>query len=274
MSFVIGAGSSAFPAGHRAHGAGQEPKSKLVFRIGRRWRAEIAVEPFLGRVRDENLSIAEHDRIAIVTAVRGIVRIEARRRDRRQPVERDIGRIEPDRRVEAHDLPCRVTSELRRIDRDVAARMLRILAQLHHVADRMLVRALRGIEEELDEIRIRVERAVEVVLQLVPPDVVQRLLAGAVLKQLPRPEQIERERLHAGHVRRRDVARFGKHFAAVGGRYRIRAFAAVIECSVVGCRVAIVLLIAQEMIPARKHDAAETVDERPARARHRVLHEE
>ena len=202
------------------------------------------------------LSVGEHDRVAIVARVVRIGRVEASRRGRRQPVERDVGRVEPDRRCETNDLPRRVTAEFRRIDGNVAAGLRRIFAQLHHVADRMLIRPLQRIEKEFDEVRVGVERPIEIVLQLVTTDMVDRLLAGTVLEQLPGSEQIERERLAAGRIRRRDVSWLGKHFGAIERRHRIRILARVVERAVIGRRIRIVLLIAQADDPSGKKSRA------------------
>ena len=92
----------------------------------------------------------------------------------------------------------------------------------------------RGVDE-LDEVRVVVEAAVEVAVQLVTADVVQRLLLGAVLVDLPGEEVIDACGPR-GWCRPADRVRLlrgsGKTSSRLFSRAGVRVFVGVVERAV------------------------------------------
>lgn len=155
-------------------------------------RAVVAGCARMGAACGNELAVGEHDRIAVVTTEVGrrSAGMNAARAARREVVDRDRVGIAVRWRGHGDDLPGRVRVELRRVDGYVAARHSRVLGQLQPVLGDVLVRP--RARTELDEVRIVAQAAVEVADQLMATNVVDRLLAAAVLVEHPRQEQVDR----------------------------------------------------------------------------------
>jgi hypothetical protein len=148
-------------------------------------------------------------------------------------------------------------------------------------------RVLADLEEVLENVAsldpgelaqrvVVIEAAVEIAVQLVAADVIERLFRGPVLVHLPRKEMIEGEPLQ---VRPRQqvlavAARLGEDLRTLRHPRRVLALVGVVERPVdVGLvqHVRVGLLIALQVVPAREDHAAEAVDGRGEHAGRRVI---
>ncbi len=119
--------------------------------------------------------------------------------------------------------------------------------------------------------------AVEVLVQLVPAEVVEGLELAAVLVDLPGEEVVEAvpfER-RAGEEVLAHPARLGEDLLAPRQPRRARALVGVVEGAVVVAfeGVGVGLLVALQVVPAGVDDPPEAVDERPEGAGGRVVEE-
>ncbi len=173
--------------------------------------------------------------------------------------------------VEPHDLPRRVRPELGRVGPVERPRRVQVLLDLKEVLEDRVVRSIvRGQP---------VPRRVEVAHELVAADVVDRLLHGAVLVDLPREELVEEVVVVA---RRRLVQRepLRKVLRGAPRRPVVRALRHVVERAVrpaVPIRVRLLVLL--QVIPPhvddapverdlRREDAGGDVREQPEIASH------
>ncbi len=162
--------------------------------------------------------------------------------------------------------------ELGRVDRVVEPGNHRALADLEHVEDLAVVEAIAGVvaADELVEIAVVVEGPVEVGMQLVAADVVQRLEAGPVRIHHPGEEVVEAVPFLM-RLQQVDAAGAGLRELLVPGGERdgVGTFARPVERAV-GRRiagddivvVAVGLLVALQVVPAGEDDPAEAVHRR------------
>ena len=204
---------------------GLEPE--LVARLRKGPAAVVAVRARLAGVRGHQQPVGHRQRIAIQAGVVDARRVVGAGRVGMGDVgDGHLVGVGRRRAVDADDLAGGVRRELRRVDADVGAGLGRRFLDLQEVRDRVGVEPGAGVE--FQQPRVVVEAAVEVAAQLVPADVVQRLLARAVVVDLPRKELVERVGLDGAG----GDARLGEDLgAAVQGR-RAGGFAGVVEGAV------------------------------------------
>jgi hypothetical protein len=254
---------------------GEDLQPILVRPVRRGGVAEILQLPGRRGVDGEQGAVRHRQRIAEVSGLLRHLRVVA---GRRHGGERHVLGVDRWRAGETHERAAGGGAELGRIGGEEVAGNARILAQLQKAAvaaDVELVRVQARVDV-VRQVRIGGEAAVGVgAAELVPADVVQRLLRGPVLVQLPREEVVERMERERRRVcgivlraRLREDLGTGKRR---GGR-RIGGLARPGEGLIRGDDVGrVALLVALQVIPFGEDHASEGVDRGREAAARRVL---
>jgi hypothetical protein len=224
------------------------------------------IGPRFRRVNGEQLAIAEWQRIPVET---GVIRSRSSTRGGGSGFWRvirhvEIVRINGGSAFHGDDLAAGVRAKFRRVGSVKPAGILGIFANVEETEDAVgVVRDGRVVE--LAQVRIVVEALVHVAQQLLAADVVERFLFSAVRVDLPRKELVERETVDSAAAAaglRKDLR---PHIEL---RQRPSGFTGKIESAVTKgsltldvVDVRIRLLIALQMVPPRKDNAAKRIDD-------------